>query len=774
MGAEGRDYDQLQWFCSKKGECPYTDDERIIPLSGKVKFKWQIKEGPGSFVQLGCLPDTGSIAEGDHIIFKPPVLSGFKKNQKEIRKRTTIELRIIDAIAKPKDEDVVRKIVITTVRKIGSDTYKVYKRSDKYKLPLRPKPIDKDGTCKAENEPWKKKGDLKKPVIKLPKVPDAGKMVVGQWMILEAEDQTDTDVIKMMCVTAPDAECQGMVKEETHEDNLQWTWAATTGSFIKGKKGKIGRYVIYKAPDKIDPKKEFIEVTVRVTVKNAFGAQAYDKVPPRGEIKFKVYRAGVKINQTPLEWLPKENNGVKYTSELVYKEGGKWQPALAHMCRIHFFDLMEVSNEPGVCANAPKPEGPNLTKRQCPDLRIKEEKGHELYKPPAKKMKECNEWESYFFRARTKAPLKKYEITVKSEDYGSFGKIRSFANKLSEKDEDPKASIPHYQSIAITKEEASHPDKKRSKKMEYKDNRVTIPRDIDENHIADNGWRGLGKKAIKDPPSDTIDIENKPLGDGFPGDGLAAYEEYRGFKTGKKKERHTRTDWEHKDLFVHNPGDLPIHLFRTQFGYNVYQIQEKHYFSNTGDNARTINLNSKTAKHGLQKGLRLVAGGTRNGIMGIICATNTCRIDDPANYPKPPNWIFRAEVYRTSIQRFCQHRNQRLRLNYNTKLAQVTAHELGHGLNTYHHGEGNTTAPRVKEGLCSGNMSCIMRYDNICHRREDIGSILCTSNAGTGTNAQDPCHVANNCFDHADKGRGNCKAQHRVSGRSTKYPDRRN
>ena len=101
--------------------------------------------------------------------------------------------------------------------------------------------------------------------------------------------------------------------------------------------------------------------------------------------------------------------------------------------------------------------------------------------------------------------------------FGLIGKIRSFANKLEEKAEEPKLT-PHYEPIAIKKEDVKHPDKKRSKKVEYADNRVTIPRDIDENKIADFGWRGIGNKAIPDPPSDTIDIENTPLGDGFPGD----------------------------------------------------------------------------------------------------------------------------------------------------------------------------------------------------------------------------------------------------------------
>ena len=66
-------------------------------------------------------------------------------------------------------------------------------------------------------------------------------------------------------------------------------------------------------------------------------------------------------------------------------------------------------------------------------------------------------------------------------------------------------------------------------------------------------------------------------------------------------------------------------------------------------------------------------------------------------------------------------------------------------------------------GLRSGNVSCVMRYDNIgtplSREPEAIGSILCTSAAGTGYNAN------GQHFQDAATNRGNCKGQIRISAK---------
>ena len=77
-------------------------------------------------------------------------------------------------------------------------------------------------------------------------------------------------------------------------------------------------------------------------------------------------------------------------------------------------------------------------------------------------------------------------INVHSEDFASFAKLISWANKNRDDDWDEEHG-PKYVSIPLTQDEKRHPRNRRPKQM-YDDNRVTIPRDVDENHIADAGW----------------------------------------------------------------------------------------------------------------------------------------------------------------------------------------------------------------------------------------------------------------------------------------------
>jgi hypothetical protein len=101
------------------------------------------------------------------------------------------------------------------------------------------------------------------------------------------------------------------------------------------------------------------------------------------------------------------------------------------------------------------------------------------------------------------------------------------------------------------------------------------------------------------------------------------------------------------------------------------------------------------------------------------------------------------------------------------KMQAVVAHELLHGNNVCHHGEGNPEVENsfdLKQGLRSGNTSCVMRYDNVGtvlrgFDPEAIGFDLCDSAAGTGYNAN------GGAFGNAAAKRGNCEGQIRVSGK---------
>src|SRR4029077_1866824 len=130
------------------------------------------------------------------------------------------------------------------------------------------------------------------------------------------------------------ANCTSSGFEKFYEDNVSWQWR------IAGGGGRIvgdanGRFVIYEAPQQLPDNTNVLNIRIRVKVKNPDNIQIADKEPAEGEIVLKVFRAGIKLQYPSLNWLPKEDNQIDLKSELVYKEDGKWKPALAHMARIH-------------------------------------------------------------------------------------------------------------------------------------------------------------------------------------------------------------------------------------------------------------------------------------------------------------------------------------------------------------------------------------------------------------------------------------------------------
>ena len=77
--------------------------------------------------------------------------------------------------------------------------------------------------------------------------------------------------------------------------------------------------------------------------------QIVDQKPKPGKINLKVFQPGVKMELTPLSWLPENNITLEKKSYLVHKEGNDWKPAFDHQCRIHFFEMVSYSEEKGVC-----------------------------------------------------------------------------------------------------------------------------------------------------------------------------------------------------------------------------------------------------------------------------------------------------------------------------------------------------------------------------------------------------------------------------------------
>jgi len=318
---------------------------------------------------------------------------------------------------------------------------------------------------------------------------------------------------------------------------------------------------------------------------------------------------------------------------------------------------------------------------------------------------------------------------VHSNDFGGYTDVSSYANHTHKNDGELKN--PRYESIPVTNDSApKHPEGMAKKKV-YWDNRVTVPVDIDENYIPDNGWIAtVGGARIHDRVEPKTDWDELPNGDGTDGDGFSAYEEYRGFKIFKPDNvsMHIRLHTNTKDLFVHNPDRFALGVFRTVTSLAVHEITNTQY---DGDTKRLVNFNHHTAHVDNQHGLYIRNATLDAGFLGIAQPLT-------GNWPSPPNYNKYVHVDKTDITNWAKTK----KINVDNSINYVVAHELSHACNVYHHGEHPNGGQNfdVVHGLRSGDVACIMRYNNVGKplanpNPELIGTILCQAQAGTGFNA---------------------------------------
>ena len=379
-----------------------------------------------------------------------------------------------------------------------------------------------------------------------------------------------------------------------------------------GRRGDIilsdtGQYVIYQAPLEFPKGKDSLDIKITLRVFNPKGREDPEKKYVAEKV-LRIYRPGI-LQDYPLEtWLPKDDNTTNLKSALVYRSGENWLPAFDHMSRIQYFELAGVSKEKGKCMNDPVPDEAD----ECFDLQLKKDDNLEVFAAPKPVKGKCTLTDQ-FMQARTGKPVKEFTLKVYSLDFGSYGFLRSFANINKGGKDSIKGEKPVYVSVPWTNQNCPHVHKtyRYKKDNDHQDNRVTIPLDIDEDHVADKGWETLEGKKVEDPmavfnvePTEKQlkdakrkgedltpenDQENVPLGDGFKGDGLGSYEEYRGFKIiSDKKIVHTRTDPEIKDIFICNEGDFHLETYKKVSGLGVYEIT-KEQFIDVGK--RWINFN---------------------------------------------------------------------------------------------------------------------------------------------------------------------------------------
>ena len=105
---------------------------------------------------------------------------------------------------------------------------------------------------------------------------------------------------------------------------------------------------------------------------------------------------------------------------------------------------------------------------------------------------------------------------------------------------------------------------------------IRIPQDIDGNKLPDAGWKALpwpGESNLSEVLSGQItfpeeDADSKPLGPAQSGDGLSAYEEYRGFVAGGN---HIRLNPTVRDLFMDADQTLDLRML-SLLPFNLIQI----------------------------------------------------------------------------------------------------------------------------------------------------------------------------------------------------------
>lgn len=236
---------------------------------------------------------------------------------------------------------------------------------------------------------------------------------------------------------------------------------------------------------------------------------------------------------------------------------------------------------------------------------------------------------------------------------------------------------------------------------------ITVPMDEDNNLIAD-----LMSIYNGDPGRDD---DQKPKGDGTPGDGFTSFEEYRGFMTRNgaydcrrdaSKDVHVRTDPAWKDLFINTSSPTLLKLipsFNTSSGLNVHNICPRHYVDNE---KRVVNFTlqsggpkvwqGKTVSQKVpQHGLYLINASLANGTLGETWNGRPARPKNVTVVKIDINQALRlGRVFSRIVRRDVGP----------ILLASVLVHELGHSVGIPHHDDGRTV--NLKEALIITEEAC--------------------------------------------------------------------
>jgi len=421
-------------------------------------------------------------------------------------------------------------------------------------------------------------------------------------------------------------------------------------------------------------------------------------------------------------WMPEGNlddpdepgGSVRIKASLVSKKDGK-KPK-TQRAEAFSFELIEVSQEPGVCLNWPARD--SKPPADPDDLRFVSRLQESLasVEPGTRRLVD-----------RT-GPGTEATAMLSSFDFGGYGLLRVRATL-----DDGTELVGHLaQDPAVCN--------------------IPLPKRDGGSYIA-KGWRPV-------PGGDRWDGD-RVRGDLHPGDGLSQYEEYRGFVVsgaGGGRE-HRRTEPKRKTLLVHTNVSWAGGGLRTlerAAGLQVLRVDQPGYVDNQ---TRLVNFNHGAHHVVDQHGLYVMA---RRGLGA------------GASAPGPPRFVASVEVTTTPDTRTRQGATLAREL-----AVALGVPDHGDGMQWRYSPDGTNpygfifphclvTCPRSEH---SGVQNCIMRWNfaDYIERvrgdprtlvpygpREPDGTILCSGNQGTGVNAGGA-----KCGNAAE-GRGNCLVRVKV------------
>jgi hypothetical protein len=312
-------------------------------------------------------------------------------------------------------------------------------------------------------------------------------------------------------------------------------------------------------------------------------------------------------------------NAIVVTAKLQRRGGGPYR----YPARRIRFELVRVSREPGVSLNWP-PRDQLASPTPC-DLQIDPKRNRSLLVTDDVHRQKARTPDGEYFEAA---------VAISAYDWGAFGRLRAVAELTN-----GGSVVGHL-------------------KGEPRRTEVLLPKRQDDSRIADS-WK---KRTDSEFLNDDSDDEDDPVGNGFPGDGLSLYEEYRGFH---EHGAHIEGDAKKKDLFLRDEIGTPfsrqgVALFQTVSGLNVHhRLRDSEL-----EPGRVINVNRQSAH--LVDQHALVLKRENPGFYG----------GEATGGPGVPREIEALRIHPGLVHFFRRYSD-----------ATILAHEMLHGANVWHHGE---------------------------------------------------------------------------------------